>query len=84
MEVYIVVENGDVYPMTYKNYKGAAAAVKDKYKVYLENQIKELGSLEDIEKVLADVNVSENPEGKTQLYIEKGINIIIQKLPVSD
>ena len=84
MEVYIVVENGDVYPMTYKNYKSAAAAVKDKYKVYLENQIKELGSLEDIEKVLADVNVSENPEGKTQLYIEKGINIIIQKLPVSD
>lgn len=84
MYIYIVVDNGTAYSKAYKTYKEAVSAVKEMYKVHLEEQIKEVRYLEDIEHILADVNVPENPEGKTNLYIEKGINIIIHKLPISD
>lgn len=80
--VYIVVENGEAYSYAYKAYKDAVTSVKDKYKKYLEEMIKDVGDLNDIEKILADINVPENPACKTHLYIEKGINIEIYKLPV--
>jgi hypothetical protein len=81
--IYIVVENGEAYPNAYKNYKSAADSVKEKHKEYLEEQIKELHYLSDIESVLADINVPENIEtGLSRLYIEKGINIVIHKLPI--
>jgi len=77
---YIVIENGDPYPTAYKSYAVAVKAVKDKHCEYLLDQIKELGSLEDIESTLADVNVPENTEtNKTYLYIEKGIHIYIYR-----
>ena len=81
--VYVIVENNDIYATVYKNYTMAHSAVKEKYKNYLEDLIKESGDLESIEKILADINVSENPGGKTCLYIEKGINIVICKLYIS-
>ena len=81
--IYIIVENGEPYPASYKDYKSAVDAVKKKHKQYLEEQIRELNDLYMIESTLADVNVSENIEKNvTQLYIEKGINIQIYKLPI--
>jgi hypothetical protein len=81
--VYIVVENGEAYPNAYIKYESAVAAVKEKHKTYIEEQIKELACLEDIESVLKDINVPENTTtGISQLYIEKGINITIQKTPI--
>jgi len=81
--IYIIVENGEEYPDAYKNYKSAVNAVKEKHKDYLEEQIKELYHLDMIESVLADINVPENIEtGISRLYIEKGINIVIHKLPI--
>ena len=81
--IYIVVENGKPYPVAFKNYKSAVKAVREKHKEYLEEQIKELHELDMIKSVLADINVSENTEkNMTQLYIEKGINIEIHKLPI--
>ena len=82
MEFYIVVENGEAYDEAYKTYAAAVAAVKEKNREALEDQIKQC-CLEDIESILAEVN---RPEGakQTHLYIEKGINIIIYKLPVKN
>ena len=82
--IYIIVENGEPYLTTFKNYKSALIAVKEKHKEYLEEQIKELHHLDMIESVLADINVQENTEkNKTYLYIEKGIHIYIYKLPIN-
>jgi len=81
--IYIVVENGEAYTTAFKTYKLAVESVKDKHKEYLEERIKELYYLDDIESTLADINVSENIEtGISRLYIEKGINIQIHKLPI--
>lgn len=81
--VYIIVENGEAYPNAYKTYKSAVDKVKEKHREYLEEQIKELYHLDMIESVLADINVPENIEkGISRLYIEKGINIEIHKLPI--
>ena len=80
---YVIMENGDVYPVGYPTYAAAIKAVKTKHCEYLFDQIKEMGSLEDIESTLADVNVPENREtNKTYLYIEKGIHIYIYKIPI--
>lgn len=81
MEFYIVVENGEAYPEAYKTYASAVAAVKEKHRETLEDQINEVRRLEDVESILAEVN---RPEGakQTHLYVEKGINIIIQKVSV--
>jgi hypothetical protein len=80
MEMYIVVENGGAYRTAYKTYASAVASVKRIHKEVLESQIKEVGKLELIETILADVNVQEDPEGLTRLYIEKGIMIAIYKV----
>jgi hypothetical protein len=82
--VYIIVQNGDAYPEAYTTYASAVCAVKIKNREILEHEIHEAQSLESIEYILSDVNVPENIEkGLTNLYIEKGINIIIYKLPIS-
>jgi hypothetical protein len=83
--IYIVVENGEPYPISYKNYKLAVDSVKNKHKEYLEEQIKELYHLDMIESVLADINTPENTEtGLSRLYIEKGISIEIHRLPIKN
>jgi hypothetical protein len=73
---YVVVENGEPYPKAFKTYKQAVAAVKEKHATTIEDQIREMGDLASIESILADINVPEAPI-KTNLYIEKGINIVI-------
>jgi len=82
--VYIIVQNGDAYPDAYITYASAVYAVKIKNREILEEDIREAGSFESIERILSDVNVPENIQNNiTYLYIEKGINIKIYKLPIS-
>jgi len=81
--VYVVVENGETYPAVYLRFDKAVHAVKEKHRTYLEGYIKELQCLDDIESMLADINKPEDTvKGITHLYIEKGINIEIHKLPI--
>jgi phosphoenolpyruvate carboxylase len=78
---YVVIENGECYSKAYKTYEAAVKAVKEKNIELIEEQIKELLYLEDIERMLAEINVREDKEkGITHLYIEKGINIFIHRL----
>ena len=79
---YVVVENGEPYPKAFKTYKDAVVAVKDKHVTTIEDQIREMGDLASIESILADINVPE-ASNKTNLYIEKGINIVIYLLTVT-
>ena len=82
--IYIIIENGEPYTTAFTTYKSAVISVKEKHKEYLETQIKELGNLTEIEELLDNINVSENTQlGITKLYIEKGINIEIYKIPLS-
>jgi len=81
--IYVVVENGEAYRAAYTNYAAAAAAAKEKHKELLEEHIRDVGYLEDIEHILRDINVPENVQtGITLLYVEKGINIYIHRLPI--
>jgi hypothetical protein len=82
--VYIVVENGEAYPVAYMTYKAAVKAVKEKNREILEDHIQDVKNLELIESILSDVNVPEDKvKNTTHLYIEKGINILIHKLPIT-
>jgi len=78
--VYVIVENGDAYPKAYMTYATAVKAANDKHKEAMEEQTKENPEFKD--EVFGDMNPAENPSGTTQLYVEKGINILIHKLPV--
>jgi hypothetical protein len=83
--IYIIIENGEPYLKTFKNYKSAVLAIKEKHKEYLQEQIKEIYDLDSIESILADVNMPENTETNiTNLYIEKEIYIKIYKLPLKN
>jgi len=83
--IYIIVENGEPYLNAYNTYKSAVCAVKERHKEYLEDQIKQLQALYEIENLLSDINVPEDVEKNiTNLYIEKGINIIIYKIPIKN
>jgi hypothetical protein len=82
-DIYIIVENGNPYPIAYKTYKSAVNSVKEKHREYLKEQIKQLEYFYEIEILLADINVPENTiTGISKLYIEKGINIEIHKLHI--
>jgi len=83
--LYIITENGEAYPTAYTSYAAAVKAVKEKHGEYLCDWIKQMGRLEDIESVLADINVPENTEtNKTYLYIEKGIHIYIYRYVIKN
>lgn len=78
--VYIVVENGEAYPAAYKMYKQAVSAAKLK-NAELLNENRADADLHGYEPI-DEMDVEESATGTTQLYIEKGINILIHKLPV--
>ena len=78
--VYVVVENGEVYPAVYSTYLLAKTAVMTTHREELEEQEREAAA-ENLESA-SDVDVPESSTGVTQLYIEKGIQIFIHKLPV--
>jgi len=82
-KVYVVVENGDLYPVIYKTYEAARSAVTAKYVVELTAEKEDIEEMDDPSYSMAsDVDIDENESGTTQLYIEKGINIIIQRYNV--
>jgi hypothetical protein len=70
---YNIIENGDLYEFAYKTYEEAVQAVKEKYKELLNE-----------EDILCDIDVPESITNQTNLYIEKGINIIIQKTLINN
>lgn len=84
--VYVVVQNdeddsipnGGVYPTAYSTFESAKAAVLAVHKEELNRQME----MSDGFPLASEVDVSENPNGPTLLYVEKGINIYIHKLPI--
>jgi len=70
---YNIIENGELYEYAYKTYEEAVQAVKEKYKELLNE-----------EDILCDIDVPESITNQTNLYIEKGINIIIQKTLINN
>jgi archaellum component FlaF (FlaF/FlaG flagellin family) len=78
--VYVVVENGELYPVIYKTYESARGAVTTKYVVELTAEREDVEEMNDPSYCMAsDVDIDENESGTTQLYIEKGVHIIIQR-----
>ena len=70
---YNIIENGELYEFAYKTYEEAVQAVKEKYEELLNE-----------EDILCDIDVPESITNQTNLYIEKGINIIIQKTLINN
>jgi hypothetical protein len=78
MDIYVVVENGDPYLKVFRTYSEAISAVKEKHAVALEEDFflsKELSC-----PVINTVDSQEKEDGKTYLYIEKGIHIYVYRL----
>ena len=81
--VYVVVENGVLYPIIYKTYVSARSAVTTKYMAELTLERDDVEEMDDpYYGMVSVVDIDENESGTTQLYIEKGINIIIQRYNV--
>jgi len=78
--VYVVIENGELYTILYKTYESAREAVITKYAVELSDERREVEEMDC--GMVSDVDIDENETGTTQLYIEKGIHIIIQRYAV--
>ena len=77
--VYVVVENGEAYPTAYTTYDLARAVVKTKHKEQVNWEMSELQEGETME---SEVDVPEDKSGTTFLYVARGINIYIHKLPI--
>ena len=70
---YVVIENGDPYEILFTSYEQAVATVKIRHREEIEG---------DEDEGVCEVNVAENPSGKTYLYVEKGIHIYIHRFKV--
>jgi len=81
-KVYVVVENGELYPEIYSSYESARKAVTTKYAAQLREEWEEVKEMNDPDFQMASVIVDESDTGRTELYIEKGINIIVQRYNV--
>jgi len=81
-KVYVVVENGELYPVIYSSYESAREAVTTKYAAELRAEWEEVKEMNDPDYQMASVIVDESDTGRTELYIEKGINIIVQRYNV--
>ena len=78
-KVYVVVENGELYPVLYSSYESARKAVTTKYAAELREEWEEVKEMNDPDFQMASVIVDESETGTTELYIEKGINIVVQR-----
>jgi len=75
--VYVVIEP-EVNPVAFATFADAKASVLENYREVLEFEEEEAdGGL-----MASDVDVEESDTGVTYLYIEKGINIYIYRLPI--
>ena len=78
MTLYVVLENGELYSTLYNSYEAAREAVLDKHAEILEEERAECAEWGGA--MCSKVDVDENTDtGTTYLYIEKGINITIQR-----
>ena len=77
--VYVVVENGELYPVLYSSYESARKAVTTKYAAELRDEWEEAKEMNDPDFQMASSIVDESDTDTTLLYIEKGINIIIRR-----
>ena len=77
MDVYVVVENGEPYLKVFRTYSEAISAVKERHAEALEEDL--ILSKEFSCPVINTVD-SPEAEGKTYLYIEKGIHIYVYRL----
>ena len=79
--VYVVLENGELYPSLYYSYETAREAVLDKHAETLDDERSECAECAEWGGMMASkVDVDENTDtGTTKLYIEKEINITIQR-----
>jgi len=76
--VYVVVENGELYPVLYSTYEEARAAALDNHAEALDYERSECAEWGGM--MASQVDVEENKEtGTTSLYVEKEIYIIIQR-----
>ena len=78
--VYVVIENGDPYPFVYRTYKEAVDAVKTRHKECLLRDLK-WENVEGMHSVNV-IDVPEDKDGPSYLYIEKGVHIYIYNLPI--
>ncbi len=79
--VYVVVENGELYPVLYSSYESARKVVTTKYAELLREEW-EVAKEMDCELASQIVDENTDETGRTYLYIEKGIHIIIQRYRV--
>ncbi len=78
--VYVVLENGELYPNIYSTYELAREAVTTKYEEELREQREEAEEWGG--PISTPYDTDENQSGTTELYIEKEIYIIIQRYNV--
>ena len=82
MTLYVVLENGELYPSLYYSYEAAREAVLDKHAEILDYERSECAEWGGM--MSSKVDVDENTDtGTTKLYIEKEIYIIIQRYKVT-
>ena len=78
MTLYVVLENGELYPSLYYSYEAAREAVLDKHVETLDDERSECAEWGGT--MASQVDVVENTDtGTTRLYIEKEIYITIQR-----
>jgi hypothetical protein len=77
--VYVIIENGEPYNVVYQTFESALTVVKAKHKETIDEQLREAEGY----PICSELDVPENKVGKTELYVEKGINIIIYRLPLA-
>jgi hypothetical protein len=78
--VYVVIENGEPYENVYTSYASAAGAVMLKHAEEIAEQIREADGYPICSKIDEPENID---TGITYLYVEKGIQIYIYKLPIA-
>ena len=72
--IYIVIENGNSYRSAYATYELALTAVHSLW----NEEVRRQG-----EDTCSEIDLPEDPSGKTVLYVEKGIHIEILRLTVN-
>jgi len=81
INVYIILENGELYPSVYYSYEAAREAALTKYAEELDEERSDCEGMPY--GMASNVDVDENKEtGTTELYIEKEIYITIQRYAV--
>ncbi len=79
LSIWIVTENGELYKHAYNSRELAILAVEERHKETLFEQRKEAHEMEWVLDIDDPEQTKENSEGTSYLYIEKGINIMIQR-----